>query len=66
MAVDNVSGTQTAPQTAVIVNKDLVKAFKKDHDLHVLLLMRKHNFSKAEAVVAAYATGVTAVAALLK
>lgn len=66
MAVDNVPGVEAKPQASVVVNKDLVKAFKKDHDLHVMLLMRKHNFSKAEAIVAAYATGVTAVPSLLK
>lgn len=66
MAADNVSGIEGKPQTSLVVNKDLVKAYKADHDLHVALLMKKHGFTKSQATVAAYATGSTAIAGLVK
>lgn len=46
----------TAPTTTL--DKSAKAAWKTNHDLHVLLIMKKHGLSKADAVVQAYHEGI--------
>lgn len=57
-------GNATLPVDVKAEKKAFAQA-KTDHDLHVLLLMKKFDMSKANALVRAYVDGRGGIAALL-
>lgn len=47
-----------ASSRPAMLDKTAAKNWRTNHDLHVLLIMRQHSVSKADAVVQAYHEGV--------
>ncbi|QCS37238.1 hypothetical protein [Tortoise microvirus 73] len=60
MADTGVIATASATLTKAPVNglRERVKRAKTDHDLHVLLLMKREGLSKSDAIVMAYLDGL--------
>lgn len=43
---------------AVLTDKQAVAKWRTNHDLHVLMIMKRHDLTKAQAIVQAYHEGV--------
>lgn len=50
--------TEAKSTPAILTDKKALSAWKANLDLHVLLIMRVHKLSKAQALVQAYHEGV--------
>lgn len=49
----------------MIIDKKALATWKRNHELHVLLLMQRHNITKSAALVQAYAAGNEGLTELL-